>query len=442
MFMRILIDIATGSPISDVELASPLVNQICAPFFDFPSYFLTLPHPEAQLLSWLAWLSAIWIIFALIRLKGPLKKKILPLARGMIAVTVSFALFIIYCLLFPLPQYRLESKNPDEVFLDLHSHTIYSHDGIATPERSFHWHLNHGFNGWATTEHDWIGDAPLIQQELIKKNSLAAVAIAGQEVNFKKAHLNLLGIKEDVDTARYKNLEDLIEEVHRQGGAVVVPHLWAETKSPFSMKDLSEAGVDAFEIAGNASIPLSQEAQQEIIALCREEGLIMVSGTNWHGWRNFCTVWTGFRAENWGQLDMAGRERAIIDALRNRETGSFRVIGYRQKFPASPVHYVFEPFTGLFSYFTSINKWQQLSWLFWAAIICFLLSRIKNKRLTVLFLWSVISLMLAVKSILVFNTWKTVADINKALPEVNKGLLLIAAVTICLALTNLKKHKN
>jgi hypothetical protein len=442
MFTKMLIDIETGLPVHNAEIVSPVLNQLFAPFFDFPSYFLTMPEPKIQLLSWAVWLTTVWIIYWLIRQRGCRMKKIITLLRGILVIAVSLILFILYSIFVPLPQYRITSRNPDEVFLDLHSHTIYSHDGIVTPQRSFLWHINYGFDGWSTTEHDWIGNAPSIQREIILNKSLAATVIPGEEVNFKKVHLNLLGIREDVDTKRYKNIADLIENVHLQGGAVVVPHYWAETQSPSFMKDLAEAGVDGFEIAGNASIPLTYEKQQEIIALCRDEGLVMLSGTNWHGWRNFCTVWTGFKVEGWAQMSIEERERVVIEALRNRETSRFRVIGYRQRFPASIVHYIFEPFLGFFFYFTSTGIWQILSWLFWVVVIFFIIRSIKNKRLIAISLWSAISLLLVIKSGLVLNTWRTVADVNNILPDVAKGLLFMAVVTACLALTNLKIRKK
>ncbi len=440
MFTRILIDIGTGLPVHDAGLVSPLANRLFAPFLDFPNYLLTLSRPEVQLLSWLAWLCAIWVIFALTRNKGPVKNRILPMIRGLIVTAVSFILFIVYCIICPLPQYRMTSGNPDEVFLDLHSHTIYSHDGLVTPERNLRWHLNSGFSGWAITEHDRIGKAPLIQREMIRKDSIAAVAIAGQEVNFRKVHLNLLGLKDSFDAGGYEKPAGLIKEVHRQGGAVIVPHYWAETRSPFSMKDLAEAGVDGFEIAGDSSVPLTPEAQREIISVCRGKKLVMLSGTNWHGWRNDCTMWTGFNISNWKQMDIESREKAVIDALRNRETGRFRVLGYRQRFPAS-TGYVFEPFTGFASYYMSMDMWQQVSWLFWIAIICFLLPRIRHRRIVAIALWEAITIVLVMETILVFNAWRTVADVNKILPEEGEVLIALAVVTSLLSATNLLKKK-
>ncbi len=433
---RGLIDVGTSLPVSDIELIYPVWTEIAAPFFDFPFYFLTLTSPKIQLLSWFLWLSILWIIFAAIYLKGPLAKKIYLFFRGMLVTVTLFALFVIYCIFSPFPQYRIKTKNPNEIFLDLHSHTIYSHDGLITPDRSLKWHLDCGFKAWALTEHNWIGAAAGVQKDMIKRSSLDAVVITAEEINFHGVHLNLLGLTQNFDTDRYQNLKELIEAVHLQKGVVIVPHYWAETKSPFSMGDLYEAGVDGFEILGDASVPLTKNMQKEIISFCRQQGLVMLSGTNWHGWRNFCTGWTGFNVDNWKLSDYDARERLIIDALSKRETQKFRVIGYTGFFSFSSDG-IWEPFTGLLAYFRDINRWQRLSWFLWAVVISFLLRMSKqHKKYIAVFFWMGTCLILLVKRTYVLKIWASVATVNEILPDITCGLLIMAVVTAVLAATN------
>ncbi len=435
---RSLINVETGIALSNVELIIPAASRIFAPFLDFPFYFANFIQPKMQILSWIIWLSAIWLGFSFFRLKDTRIKKARRMFRGLIVTIVSFSLFIIHCILFPMPQYRLKSHNPDEIFLDLHSHTIYSHDGIITPERNLRWHLGGGFGVWAVTEHANAVTAVLEQEEILRKNSLDGVVIAAQEIKFKGAYLNLLGIEENIDRNTFDNASGLIREIHSRGGAVIVPHYWADTKSRLSMKELAEAGADAFEIAGNSSVPLAPELKNEIISLCRKEGLVMVSGSNWHGWQAFCNCWTGFTADGLARMDDASREKAVLNGLQNRETEKFRVIGYRQKF--HPGGYFFEPFTGFLSYFCSLDIWQRFSWLFWAAAICFLLRRIRDKRKSSILLWTVISLALIAKAVFILHTWQSVSHINDILPQVSNGLFLMAIITICLAVTNIRKR--
>lgn len=436
---RSLINVETGLSVTDIEIITPVVNRIFASFFDFPFYFSNFIQPRVQIMSWIIWLSTLWIIYALIRLKNPWRKKAAHLLRGIIVTIVSFLLFIIYCILIPLPQYRLTSKNPEEVFIDLHSHTFYSHDGIITPERNLSWHLNCGFAGWAITEHDWIGYGPAEQENMLRAKSIGAAVIPAHEIKFKGVYLNLLGIEEAIDKKKFDTMEGLINAVHSRGGTVVVPHYWSGEKPQLSPSELAAAGVDGFEIAGNSSVPLSPESREEIIGVCRKEGLAMVSGSNWHGWQNFCNVWTGFEAPGWELMDNASRKQAVLDALQNREAGRFRALEYKRKVP--PGGYFFEPFTGFFFYFRSLDAWQRISWFFWAAIIFFLVRRIKDKRKAAILLWSVISLALAVKGLLILNTWQMVNGMNDILPDVSNGLFLMAIATIYLAVTNISKKR-
>ncbi len=441
---RELINAKTGLKAENVYLTVPLSAKIFAPFIDFPFYFYNFAEPKLQLSSWLIWLLAIWLIVGFTKLRTSPLKKCLTLLRGIVVIIVSFLLFVLYLFLFPLPQYSLNTKNPNEIFLDLHSHTIYSHDGGATLERSILWHLNCGFDGWATTEHNWIGAAPIAQEEMLQKNSLDGFVIAGEEINFKGSHINALGIKKDIDKNQYESLADLVKAVHRQKGVVIVPHFWGKRKPPLSLEDLAKANVDGFEIAGYSSRPLKLELKKEIITLCKKKNLVMVGGTNWHGWGSFCDVWTGFSHPHLIPPPSRGRSeergKAILEALRKREVSRFRVITYSKKFYTKS-HYVFEPFIGTFAYLCSLDNWQRISWFFWIFIICLFLRLIKDKRQIAIFFWLLVSLTLVAKGISLLNTYRMVNTVNNILPAASKWLFLMAGVTMLLAITNKKKRR-
>ncbi len=437
---RELINAETGLRAKNVHLTAPLSAKIFAPFLDFPFYFYNFAEPKLQLSSWLIWLLAIWLIVGFVKLRTPPLKKCLSLLRGIIVIIVSFLLFVLYLFLFPLPQYSLNTKNPNEIFLDLHSHTIYSHDGSATLERSILWHLNCGFDGWAITEHNWIGAAPLAQEEMLRKNSIDGFVIAGQEINFNGSHINALGIKKDIDKNRYESLSDLVKAVHRQKGAVIVPHFWGKRKPPLSLEELAKTGVDGFEIAGYSSRPLKPKLKKEIITLCKKYNLVMVGGSNWHGWGSFCDVWTGFRMDNRQKLNKKAHKKTILEALRKREVSRFRVITYPKKFYTKS-HYIFEPFIGTFSYLCSLDNWQRISWFFWVLIICSFLRSIKDKRQIAIFLWFLVTLTLVAKGISLLNTYQMVDTVNEILPSVSRWLFLMAVVTMLLAITNKKERR-
>ena len=240
----------------------------------------------------------------------------------------------------------------------------------------------------------------------------------------------------DIEKNRYENLADLVKAVHRQKGVVIVPHFWGKRKPPLSLEELAKTGVDGFEIAGYSSRPLKPKLKKEIITLCKKKNLVMVGGTNWHGWGSFCNVWTGFRIDNRQKLN----KKAILEALRKREVSRFRVITYPNKFHTKS-HYVFEPFIGTFSYLCSLDNWQRISWFFWLIIICFLLRLIKDKRQIAIFFWLLVTLTLVAKGISLLNTYQMVNTVNEILPSVSKWLFLMAVVTMLLAITNGKKRR-
>ncbi|MCK9265743.1 hypothetical protein M0P98_02495 [bacterium] len=438
---RKIINIVTGLPAENVKLIYPFLTQVATPFFDFPFYFATLANPKTQIISWVVWLALIWTIYAFIKIRGTFFKRIYLFFRGMLVVLISLILIVAYTILYPSYQCKLKGSNPDEIFMDLHSHTLFSHDGLVTPEKSMRWHLDAGFKVWAITEHNWIGCSPRIQKRLLEEKYPNILVVSGEEVSYKKVHLNLLGIEEDFDTSSCESLKDIVNAVHSQKGAVIVPHYWAERKTSFTMEDLAEAGVDGFEITGVSSVPLTRETQEKIISFCKLKGLVMVSGTNWHGWKNFCSCWTVYNSPNWDKLDWTTRERMVINDLRNRNSDNFKVIGYSTFLP-STTSQIFEPFTGLFRYFSSLGLCQRFSWFFWIGTIYLIIIRTKKRRLLSVYLWFFITLALLLKSSSLFTMWGLVGPTNEILPEVARYLLVVSVITFLLGLSNIKLQGN
>ncbi|MCX8081839.1 MAG: glycosyltransferase family 39 protein [bacterium] len=422
----------------DIRIIKPLAVRIFTPFTDFPLYFINIPYPKGQILSWFIWLSFIWIIYTVLFLRETLKIKILKILRGMFIILLSLCLLTIYGIFLPVQRYKLIPKSSDTILLDLHSHTIYSHDGIVTPAYNLQWHNNYGFNCWAITEHKDGSISSILQEEIIRRNNLPNSVIPAQEISFKGVYLNLLGIENDINPKEFNNLKELIDKVHSYGGVVIVPHIWADKKMKFSLKEIADAGVDGFEVAGISSVPLTYKKQKEIIELCRNRGLVMVGGTNWHGWNNICTVWTSLKTENWNQLSTQERRKAVIAAIRKREGERFRVMTYYYSY--IPEDIIFTPFRWTFSYISSLDKNQRGSWIFWTVLLYLSFAFVKNRRRVITIIWFLITILLFLKSLYFFELWNEVKIFNDILPDLSKGLILISLITLLLGITNIKRR--
>ncbi|MBK5112270.1 MAG: PHP domain-containing protein [Candidatus Heimdallarchaeota archaeon] len=124
---------------------------------------------------------------------------------------------------FKQPAYNESQFN---IIFDLHSHTKYS-DGILSIEQNILWHIAHGFNAMALTDHNTLWNANNLVK-IAEKYRDQIVVIQGMEWTSDRIHMNLIGISEFVPAQSNPTDEEIqatINATHEQGGLVVVDHI-------------------------------------------------------------------------------------------------------------------------------------------------------------------------------------------------------------------------
>jgi predicted metal-dependent phosphoesterase TrpH len=99
---------------------------------------------------------------------------------------------------------------------DLHSHTIYSRDGLTSPQEYVRRCIRRGVNCAAITDHNTTEGAFVIQRLAPFK------VIIGEEINTSEGEIIGLFLRETI--RRGMTPEDTIRAIREQGGVVVVPH--------------------------------------------------------------------------------------------------------------------------------------------------------------------------------------------------------------------------
>ncbi len=412
-------------------------GYILAPFKGISLYFSLASDIKSQLVSWLSWLIFLYILSRAIKFKQAKGK--VPYAveslTGILKIIFAFLLLITYVLFVPLPPQSLETKNSNEVLVDIHSHTTYSHDGLATPEENIRYHLGHGFKAWFVTDHGNVKGA-METEALAERKYPQALVLTGMEVSKQGQNLLLLGIKREITSPDLeKKGAEFVNTVRKKyAGVVIVPHWWGSRA--VGLQTLADWGVDGFEIFGHASVPLNRSEQKAIITVSQKNGLLMLGGSNYHGWVNTCDVWTSLQINGWAGLrDNQAREKAILTAFRKRESGSFKVIIYGRRDPLSRVNSFFTPFVGSFSYFSSLNGYQVISWIIWSILIYFLFR--KSPRLMENIGFLIVGIFLLAKGIILHIRWEAVSSYNNILPALSQALLVIAALSLLIAILGL-----
>ncbi|MBA7626473.1 hypothetical protein ES703_33923 [subsurface metagenome] len=419
-------------PLEGYRINIPLTAYILEPFVGTSQYFWYFTDFRFQTLSWLVWVILFYLLLNLRK-----KINIFERLKGLFKVIISFTLICLFIALVPLPKYSLQPENPGEILIDLHSHTTYSHEGIATPEENIRWHLAHGFDAWAITDHPRTLEGARRAKELAKEKYSQAVIITGQEIKCytgkQGENFLLLGIDEVIDERKYgreiTKITNLTQKEYK--GAIIVPHWWR--KKFHNLKDLAEAGVDGFEIYTARALGPERSIREAIKDVCQENNLIMLGSSNWHGWGSASHIWTSIHIANWPNLNNKEREQALLAALRNREVDLFRVIVYDRIEPQNRIRYFFEPFVEAFYYFSSLNGFQFLSWIIWSIIGYSFLYLVRIKPIIFNLCVIGIALLLFSRGIIFLNLWVHYLEYNEILFVLGNILLFSGAFLLITA---------
>jgi len=420
-----LLDLSNQRPSEELTLKTNSWTYPIEPFISIPDYFLSFYDVKNQLISWLCWIVFFVVIFTV------LQKKFMKILPGIILAILWFITFCLYVIFLPVNKYYAIPTAPNLALIDFHSHTIYSHDGLATPRYSIWWHKRNGFNTWFITDHNSTNGVAVIR-DMVQRDKINSKICYGQEISDKhNNHLLVLGLKKLNPPYSTEETKNIVKYVHNNGGAVIVAHWWEDRGSGF--EKLYKSGVDGFEIYSHTKkMPAASEILKTI-AFCREKNLIMTGGTNWHGWGARNDVWTTVKIEDWQKMQHDEVENIIVNSIRNRKTDMFRTVIIDRNEPKTNLRVVFEPFVGLYYCFIGLNIWQRIVWLFWLSIMWLIIEKhnafsTEKKNKLISYVYIVLSLFLLFCGILCFIKWGQVAQYNHMLKDCSLFLASLAVL--------------
>ncbi|MFP8954058.1 PHP domain-containing protein [Natrialbaceae archaeon A-arb3/5] len=161
--------------------------------------------------------------------------------------------------------------------VELHVHSELSYDGRDPVDLILEQAQAVGLDAIAVTDHDEI-DASL---EAAKRASeYGLVGIPGMEISSKAGHILGLGIEESIPPGL--SYESTIEAIHEQGGLVVIPHPFQESRhgvmARVSRDELADG--DAIEIYNSRL--LTGRANRQAERFARSRDLPMTAGSDAH----------------------------------------------------------------------------------------------------------------------------------------------------------------
>jgi len=186
--------------------------------------------------------------------------------------------------------------------LDLHVHSRHSHDSLASIPSILKAAKRRGLDGFAITDHGTIKGS-IEAAELGRRGDL--VVITGAEISTDAGDLIGLFL---TDQPKSTTAADLIDEVHGQGGIVVLPH---PLRGHRLTDDLLSA-VDALEVLNSRE---SDDSNRAALDLAKRARKPCVGGSDAHFCIEVGTCRTEVESDDIRKEILGGRTRLELKRL-------------------------------------------------------------------------------------------------------------------------------
>lgn len=290
-----VLDAVTGAPAGNANLVNPALYLLLAPLSNILDAltFLSLDRAKALLVTWLVVLA----LAGALRSGTPRRRLARALARVVFVLLLGVA-----AVLLPRPVPRLATEQSDVAVVDLHSHTIASHDGRFgwTLEKLAQWHAVQGFQAAYVTDHN---------HPFPGSRTEAIPLLPGAEWSVYRQHVVALGATTQLDLAPYSGdtpgMLTLFAALHAQGAMAIasLPEYWRNHRD--ELDQFVTAGVDGFEIVNCSpkGLALPADGRRAVIDLAQRHNRLVTGASDNHGWGKVTCVWNLLRQGTQGFAD-------------------------------------------------------------------------------------------------------------------------------------------
>ena len=312
-----LVDAVTGTPTADADLVRPLGYVVVAPLSNILDAltFLSVERAVALLVVWAAAL-ALWGALR----PGSRARRVTRAAAGPLTLLALVAGTV----LLPRPVPRLVAADSAVTVIDYHAHTEASHDGRPgwTPLALARWHADQGFGASYVTDHNRVFDGRVDDPISL---------LPGAEWSVYRQHVLALGELAPIDRDRYNrdtpSMLGVFPELRRRGALTVasIPEYWRNHWD--DLDDFVKAGVDGFEIVNCApkAIGFPDQARAWVVSLARRHNLLLIGGSDNHGWGRVTCVWNlaSPSAHGYAANRVIARPLALLQGRWNAWTAAY-----------------------------------------------------------------------------------------------------------------------
>lgn len=363
----------TGAPLAaQLHLRAPALYLLLTPLFSLWDGITLLSFERLKGFLWgCVLLYLLWRVVAVRARPRSIPRGILREAAVLALSLLGFVCFVLAGLVWHRPMLALAGVVPDDMVVDLHSHTNVSHDVRGTLMRGFdveasrRWHGRAGFDAFFVTDHNttagWRGARP--------DPGLQPAVCPGIEVSAWRAHIVLLGDTTDVHQPEYDGSLDkvlhLLRDSRSRYGALAIASLPEYSRSFWpDLDSLVGAGVAGFEIVNAspkaADFPVAR--RDSIIRLARAHDLLLSGVSDSHGWGATSLTWTLVPLPGWRSLPNPCP--ALLERLGHPDD-QIRIVERHHLTPESPWPWLLTPLGVLWEGWRSQGTMLTIGWLVW-----------------------------------------------------------------------------
>ncbi len=197
-----------------------------------------------------------------------------------------------------------------QLFIDLHSHSRFSADGVAEPEAMIEEARARGLHGFAITDHntsacvEYFRKIGALNQEGTPVNGL--LIIPGQEITTAEGHLLALGVSMP-DNLKGIGAHEAVTLIHAAGGLAIPPHPYDFFRAGIREPVLATLEIDAIEVF-NAATTL-RRYNKHAFEYAQERGLPMTAASDAHDSAALGTAYSILEADEFSV-------RGVLEAIR------------------------------------------------------------------------------------------------------------------------------
>ena len=369
-------DIVTGQFNRGLRLHYPITYLLFAPFFQIADHLTILS--TRQHIAFGSAVNLFWIGVRFLKLFGsPFSIRLFLIEVGkVLLLNLGFFLVFVAAVLVPRPMARLELDDKNWLAFNIHSHTHASGDGrdSFSPLKNMLWHERAGFHANFITDHNVIqGSLEGREISLNREPKPGMISMRGEEVSLFKSHWILLGNKtllkkEKYDTG-YSGIKSFLQKVSQAKDQIVIaslPQYWQDHWD--DLDDFLVWGVQGFEIVTSSphALDFPPRLRSRIVKMSRENNLLIMGGSDSHGWGSAVYVWNLVRFPNWRGIPPERLEEELIQLMRQKRFNAVQVVvRHKVVSPDHPWMLVVDPLLQIWEGSRSLPFWQAVSFLMW-----------------------------------------------------------------------------